>query len=216
MKVLIVNGGSLSAEFLEEQYRLYMPDCVIAVDGALKLFYQTGLFVTHIVGDFDTVQDDILRFYQSNGYWIERHIPEKDETDSELAMKLAMSMEPEEIRILGATGYRMDHTLANLQMLYCALGSKTVCRIADEYNEICLIDSEAVFEKNAHFKYLSFLPYTDRVSGITLEGFKYPLNEYCMEKGVMPGFGVSNEITDAQARIKVDKGVLFCIRSCDR
>ncbi len=216
MKVLIVNGGSLTAEFLREQYNVFLPDCVIAVDGALELFYRTSLNVTHIVGDFDTVSETILSAYQGNDYVIERHVPEKDETDSELAMELAIAMQPDEILILGATGYRIDHALANLQLLYRPLKAGILCRIADEYNEIRLIENKASFEADSRFRYLSVLPYTDRVSGITLRGVKYPLSGYSMNKGVMPGLGVSNEITKTQATIILESGILICIRSKDR
>lgn len=215
MKVLIVNGGSLTAEFFCRQYDVFAPDCVIAVDGALELFYRTGRRVTHIVGDFDTVSDEILQCYQDEKYVIERHVPEKDETDSELAMELALGMKPDEIMVLGAMGYRMDHALANLQLLYRPLTEGCRCRVIDEYNEICLIDSRMEFEADECYRYLSFLPYTDRVTGVRFEGVKYPLSGYDMKKGVMPGFCVSNEIT-GHAKVTIDDGILICVRSRDR
>ena len=60
-KILIVNGGSITDAFLERQYREYTPDRIIAVDGALSCFYRTGIMPTHIVGDFDTVEEEILK-----------------------------------------------------------------------------------------------------------------------------------------------------------
>ncbi len=216
MNVLIVNGGSLTTAFLAEQYQQFNPDCVIAVDGALALFYQTGLKVTHIVGDFDTIAENILQCYQEKDYVIERHKPEKDETDSELAMELALAMEPDEILVLGAMGFRMDHALANLQLLYRPLQAGIFCRITDEYNEIRLIEKTGEFTKDNTYKYLSFIPFTDQVEGLTLEGFKYSLSGYLMKKGIMPGFCVSNEMTKEQAKVTLDSGILICVRSRDR
>lgn len=216
MKVLIVNGGSLTAEFLHAQYQAFAPDRVIAVDGALEYFFRTGLRVTHIVGDFDTVAPEILSAYRDGEYVIEQHVPEKDETDSELAMELALSFAPEEILVLGATGRRLDHALANLQLLYVPFSAGVSCRIVDEYNEIRLIDAKNAFSADEGWKYFSLLPFTEQVEGITLTGFKYPLTGHCMKRGVMPGFGVSNEIVQKQAVVDVKKGILFCIRSKDR
>ncbi len=43
--------------------------------------------------------------------------PEKDETDMELALNWAIDQKPEMIRIFGATGGRLDHMFANIQLL---------------------------------------------------------------------------------------------------
>lgn len=219
-KVLIVNGGCLTDSFLTEQYHAFAPDCVIAVDGALEAFDRTGLWLSHIVGDFDTVNKDVLARYLKAGEHgriaIERHMPRKDETDAELAMQLALSLQPSEILVLGATGNRMDHTLANLELLYLPFEKGVPCSIADEENRIMLIEHRAVFTPDERWKYISFLPFTDEVSGITLTGFSYPLFGYRMVRGHRPGLCVSNEITAPTAEITIERGIVYCVRSSDR
>lgn len=215
-RLLIVNGGELSDQLLIREYNACKPEWCIAVDGALDHFYRTGLPLTHAVGDFDTADPAILEHYTDGLHYVERHCPQKDETDSELAMNLALMLHPDEIEILGATGYRMDHALANLDLLYLPLKKGIACRMVDEYNEITLVETRRDFQRTDLWKYVSFIPFTETVTGITLTGFKYPLTDYTMRKGQMPGLGVSNEISGRQASITLKQGILYCIRSRDR
>jgi len=110
------------------------------------------------------------------------HKAEKDETDTELALRDALLMGCTEADVLGATGGRLDHEISNIHLM--AQGKKRGLKvnIFDRKNKISLLDSE--FEKRTEFfkdslygTYVSFLPLTETVRGITLMGFKYPLFE---------------------------------------
>ena len=84
----------------------------------------------------------------------------------------------------------------------------------DANNRIHLIDHPLVIRKDSQYgKYVSLIPYTEQVSGLTLQGFKYSL-----ENAVLHGFcslGVSNEIVDEEAAISFTQGILIVIESCD-
>ena len=68
--------------------------------------------------------------------------------------------------------------------------------------------------KNAQFgNYVSLIPHTKEVSGLTLEGFRYSLQNYTLKKGCT--LGVSNEIAADVASIMFDEGVLLTIESRD-
>ena len=64
-------------------------------------------------------------------------------------------------------------------------------------------------------KYVSFIPLTERVRGITLTGFKYPLTEKNIAIGREAGLCVSNEIAEETAEIRFDAGILICVESKD-
>lgn len=215
MKVLIVLGGKLSDNFLKEMYETYQADHVIVADGALGAMDRTGLLFQSLVGDFDTIAPELLKKYEHRlGLYVERHIPEKNETDSELAVRIAMKKKPTQIMILGATGGRMDHAIGNIHLMYQCMKQGIPCAIYDEWNKIQLIEKEAVLEKKtAYGTYVSFLPFFESAQNVTLKGFRYPLTHATLEKGTT--LAISNEIEADKASVTVEKGILICIESKD-
>ena len=171
MKVLIVLGGTLSDCFLKKMYDNDRADYVIVADGALEVMDRTGLCFHSLVGDFDTVAPELLQKYEHRlGLYVERHIPEKNETDSELALRIALSKQPTEIIILGATGGRMDHTIANIHLMYQCMKQGIPCAIYDEWNKIQLIQNETVLDKKTSYgTYVSFLPFFESAQGSYIE-----------------------------------------------
>lgn len=215
MKVLIVLGGTLSDCFFKKMYDNDRADYVIVADGALEVMDRTGLCFHSLVGDFDTVAPELLQKYEHRlGLYVERHIPEKNETDSELALRIALSKQPTEIIILGATGGRMDHTIGNIHLMYQCMKQGIPCAIYDEWNKIQLIQNETVLDKKTSYgTYVSFLPFFESAQGVTLKGFRYPLTDANLEKGTT--LAISNEIEAESASVVVEKGVLICIESKD-
>ena len=188
---------------------------IIAGDRGLEALYQLKIVPNHIVGDFDSVSPEILEFYKNQSQIIfHTYHPEKDNTDTDIALKLAISLKSSEITIMGALGRRMDHAIANIHILKDALETNIPCQILDEHNRIYLINKEITLEKNRVYgKYISLIPLTSEVKDLTLTGFKYPLNNYDLPIGT--SLGVSNEIVENIAQIKMKKGILIVIESKD-
>ena len=188
---------------------------IIAGDRGLEALYQLKIVPNHIVGDFDSVSPEILEFYKNQSQIIfHTYHPEKDNTDTDIALKLAISLKSSEITIMGALGRRMDHAIANIHILKDALETNIPCQILDEHNRIYLINKEITLEKDKIYgKYISLIPLTSEVEGLTLTGFKYPLNNYDLPIGT--SLGVSNEIVENIAQIKMKKGILIVIESKD-
>ena len=188
---------------------------IIAGDRGLEALYQLKIIPNHVVGDFDSVSLEILEFYKKQSQIIfHTYHPEKDNTDTDIALKLAISLKSSEITIMGALGRRMDHAIANIHILKDALETNIPCQILDEHNRIYLINKEITLEKNRVYgKYISLIPLTSEVKDLTLTGFKYPLNNYDLPIGT--SLGVSNEIVENIAQIKMKKGILIVIESKD-
>ena len=86
--------------------------------------------------------------------------------------------------------------------------------LLDEQNKVYLLDEgRDFFEETLWGKYVSFLPLTQEVKGITLTGFKYPLQEKDIEIGT--SLCISNELAEEEARIQFREGVLICVESHD-
>ena len=117
---------------------------------------------------------------------------------------------------LGATGGRLDHLLGNLHVLYGCLERGIEAWLVDRQNRAYLVDTGKTFRREELWgKYVSFLPYTEEVKGITLTGFRYPLNKKDIRQGVEVGLCISNELAEEEARLEFDEGILLCVESRD-
>lgn len=214
---LIVTGGKLDLAFARSFLKTNKIDKIIAVDGGLAAAELLGLVPDYIVGDFDTVNSDVVERFRKVPYIVwEKHRPEKNETDTELARSRAMTLGCERIIFLGATGGRLDHMLGNIHALYSCMQSGIEAWIIDAQNRIYLLDEGKRFERKETFgTYISFLPYTEEVSGITLKGFKYPLDQKTIRRGEEVGLCISNELQEDTAELTFKEGILICVESKD-
>lgn len=167
----------------------------------------------YILGDFDSIDKKVLEKYKTQKIKINELKPEKDFTDTEEAINLAIKLKSSEFVIIGAIGTRIDHVLANINVLKIALDNNIKAKIINEHNEIELINNELIIEKNNLYKYISIMPLTTQVKGITITGMKYPLENYTLTIG--NSLGVSNEQIEKTAKIKVKDGILIVIKSRD-
>lgn len=214
MNTLIISGGNVDSEFLNKTINNFSYDNIIAVDKGLESLYLLKILPNHIVGDFDSVNKDIINFYLDKNIQIHKYNPEKDYTDTDIAIKLAISLKSNNITILGATGTRIDHTLANIHILCSCLESQINCELIDPNNRIYLINSNKKIEnKHSYGKYISLIPLTSTVNGVTLKGFKYPLKNYTLKIG--ESLGISNELSNDVATIELKQGILIVVESKD-
>lgn len=213
--ILIVTGGSIEREFAlsvcktEDFYK------IIGVDGGAGFLYENDIMPTDLVGDFDTLAPEILTFYRKEtDAAIRRFQPEKDATDTEIALRLAVELGAERITVLGAFGTRLDHLLGNLFILNIALDAGIPCRLLDSRNCAYLADRSFTRKREEAFgSYISLFPMGGEVTGLTLRGVKYPLTDYRLSG--TDSLCLSNEITDAEAGIAFSSGCLLVIESSD-
>ena len=130
-----------------------------------------------------------------------------------MAIKLANEIGSKNITIIGAIGTRIDHSLANIHVLKETLDNNVQAKLVNENNEIMLINKETVIKKNGNFKYVSIIPLTSKVTGVTLRGFKYLLENATLNIG--ESIGVSNEQVEDKATIEIKEGIAILIFSKD-
>lgn len=218
-RCLIIAGGEWNQEFascyIKKKYGFRQPELVIVADSGLKAARQLRLQPDILLGDYDSVALDLLEQYEEDERLVSMQYPsEKDYTDSHLAIVTAMEQGATEICILGATGTRMDHSLANIGLLKLCMEAGVRAELVDAHNRIRMMKHREILRKEEQFgDYVSLLPFTERVTGITLQGFKYPLQEAVFELGISRG--VSNEILGEQAEIQIRTGILLIIESRD-
>ena len=216
-RILIITGGSFSYDFISEYLLEETFDYTIAVDRGLIVADKLDIKVDYLLGDFDSVSQEVLNKYKTSkelGVNIMEFQPEKDATDTELALDLASTLNPSEIILLGATGTRLDHVLANIYLLKKTLELNIKTSILDDHNCIYLINKDTKVKRKQSFgDYYSILPYGSATENVTLEGFKYPLNNHHMTMG--DSLGISNELISEEGWIRLSFGTLIIIESRD-
>lgn len=219
-KVLIVSGGSLDDAFARKYVSEQQFSYVIAADAGMGFFYRSakqGMCKTPdlIVGDFDSADKEMLEYFKKKREIEWRAFSShKDNTDTEIAVLAAVEKGAEEVHILGGLGSRIDHSIANIYLLSILQEQGVSAYLADEKNRIRIIDKPTVLQKETQYgKYVSLIPFMGNVTGVTLEGFCYPLKDYDFNH--CHSIGISNEMESDSAKIHLKSGKLLLIESRD-
>ena len=215
MRVLIITGGHIEEAFAVSYIKNYRPGYVIAADGGMEFCRRQNIVPDCIVGDFDSAKEETVAYFHQIPQIIwKRFCPQKDETDTELALTTAFEHQASEIHILGATGTRLDHVLGNIRLLQKALTRDIPAYIIDTNNRISLADGVKKIKKNEQYgKYVSILLLGNTVKNITLTGFLYPLEHARLYSDNT--LGISNEIAKDTAVIELEEGIVIVIESKD-
>ena len=200
-KALIVAAGTVEGTKPSGKY-----DFIIAADGGYDKAIALNLKPDVFIGDMDSVSADVSEIEK-----IKLDV-EKDFTDTEAAIEKAIELGYNNIDIIGATGTRFDHSMANACLLKKYIDTGKSIKIIDLHNEIFAINRTYII-KGRKGETVSFLPLDSRVSGLTLNGFYYPLCNANIEIGTT--LTVSNVITDDIAKIEIKEGALLVIIARD-
>ena len=215
---IIVSGGNIHKDFALDFLKKNKTEntCLIAADRGVEFFMGTDLEPDVAVGDFDSLSAEGAKYMETLKHTeIRRLKPEKDDSDTQSAANYAIEQGTERIMILGATGNRIDHLMANFGLLMLGKTKQVQIVLVDAYNYMSLIESGMILKKEEQFgKYVSFFQIEGEVTGLTLKGFKYPLNSYTL-KVEDSGLTVSNEISDPEAEVTFETGKLLMIMSRD-
>ncbi len=208
--VFVIAGGPLgSRDFLRSQLAEYQPVGLVCADGGAGHLEELGVTPAVIIGDMDSLAPEVLKRYEGQGSLIIRRPRDKTETDTQLALEYAMQLPADEIRIYGALGGRIDHTLANISLLALALKRGVAARLVDEWCEVFLVTGAVEIQGRAG-QTVSLFPFAGTVQGIYLEGFAYPLAGGAMEIGVP--YGISNRLEGDRGTITIGSGILLAVK----
>ena len=183
-------------------------DIVIAADGGLCLCRKIGETPDHIIGDFDSLG------YVPEGNNVAAFSPEKDDTDTLLAVKRGLSLGFRVFSINGALGGRLDHTLANIQTLSFIAGQGGVGFLTGKSTVVTAVKDETLVIPAGREGYISLFCASGTAEGVSIKGLKYELSDAVLT-GDVP-LGVSNEFIGEKAEISVKRGVLTVIWSEER
>ncbi|RZT22986.1 MULTISPECIES: thiamine diphosphokinase [Fictibacillus] len=214
MKIRIVAGGPDHLIPEIENDKTSTGDLWIGVDRGTFFLLEKGIMPEYAFGDFDSISVAEKEIILKSDIIINQYQTEKDETDMELALQWAMDQNPEEILLFGATGGRLDHEMMNIQLLYRTISSNTEVKVIDKKNEISIKPPGTyTIEKEEPYSYISFLAFQGEVKGITLTGFKYPLEKASLMMG--SSLCISNELVNKSGTYSFDSGIILMVKSHD-
>ncbi|MCA9914247.1 MAG: thiamine diphosphokinase, partial [Anaerolineae bacterium] len=184
---------------------------LIAADGGLRVANQYGVQPQIIIGDMDSVDAEALRTHEESGVEILRYPAEKDETDLELALLLAVERGAGWVRILGAYGGRFDQVLANVYLLALPQLENVDVALVAGSQIIRLLRPGETHLQGQPGDTLSLVPISSDVAGITTTNLKYPLRNETLHFG--PARGISNVMLAEDVTVRIQQGLLVCVHT---
>lgn len=175
---------------------------VIAADKGLDYALEAGIMPEIAVGDFDSAEMAV-----PSGVEVVKFPPEKDYSDANLAVEIALERGFDELRLLSALGGRLDHTIANIQLIYRLKKRGITAELFGSGERAFFLENETR-EIPAFSGYLSVFAY-EKSAVISESGVKYPTEKLAFTNDFP--LGLSNEITEKTAKITVHSGAALII-----
>lgn len=179
---------------------------LVAVDGGANVLHGWGRLPDVVVGDLDSITREALAWCEAGGARIARFPVAKDDTDAALALAEALAWGAREIVFAGATGGRLDHTLANFGLARRAAEAGAAVRLVEAEGSAWVVDAAHPLRlSDLEGRTASLLALTGALEGVTLEGFRWPLADARLVFG--DPRGVSNVVEAPVAEVRVRAGI---------
>jgi thiamine pyrophosphokinase len=204
--VVVAGGGALRPDVAS---RVSAGSRVLAADGGVAFALALGLRVDAVIGDLDSALPPDVEEAVASGARVERHSPDKDATDLELAIDAALALDPEEILVLADDGGRLDHTLSVLLLLAAPRYADYLldAQVGHALVHVVRDERELLGEPG---EIVSLLAVHGPAEGVRTDGLAYAL----AGETLLPGSsrGVSNVFLGESARVSLERGVLLAVR----
>lgn len=213
MKILAVAGGQ-PATWPETDLNAF--DYYVGIDRGCLYLLEQELPLDLAVGDFDSLTTDERARVVALGKIVKTSVPEKDDTDTQLALAEVFERYPQaEVTLIGATGGRLDHLMA---VIYLGVEPRFLpfnqqLKIKDRQNSLTYLNpGQHKIEREVEMKYLAYCCLTP-VQELTLTKSKYTLDQVNV---LYPTSYASNEFLTKEAAASFKSGVVAVIQSRDQ
>ena len=206
--VIFLNGNRPSRDLVFETIKT--TDTIICADGGAKHVIVCGLTPHVIVGDLDSLPKQLYKTLQKLPIEWVTFPPEKDYTDSELALKYAIEHGFQDVIVFGLVGDRMDHMMANITHFARLVREKNNFSIAIvEKGQTLYFIKEKLVLTGKKGQTISILSLDGDTKGVSTKGLKWKLDKETLYFGEPRG--VSNEMTSTKTTITIASGVLLVV-----
>ncbi|PIE76896.1 MAG: thiamine diphosphokinase [Clostridiales bacterium] len=200
---LIVNGTATDGNFLRKE--LADVGFIIAVDGGMHQLDAIAVTPNVLVGDLDSYH--YCGDHLAASVEIVKLNPEKDLSDLEFAIQLAVQRGATELRLFNAVGDRLDHSLINFNVLMQAKQLGVLAEWRAPKQRLIVAQQHQVLT-NISGQTFSIIPLTN-LSGVTIRGAKYPLTNQVIEH--YSSRCLSNIAVDDSVSITIEQGDAFIV-----
>lgn len=202
--VVVLSGGEPLSSGLAGE----IPDgaYLIAADSGLDTALSWGLDVDLVVGDLDSVGSDALAATTAA---IERHSPDKDATDLDLALEAALRLDPERVIVIGGQGGRFDHLLGTVMLLTSDRWAGVDLEWVAARARVRVVRGGVTLH-GARGSLLTLLAVHEEARGVSTTGLRWNLDDATLTPGST--HGVSNVFTAPVATVRLASGVLLAIQ----
>ena len=203
----VVCGGVPVADHVLSDY-CGKSDIVIAADAGFDHLKRVNITPDILVGDMDSIAPE--SFQNVSGVEVVRFPRDKDRSDTEIAVELALTRGADRTIILSGAGLRMDHFLANMSLLAKYPGR---AMMADDSSVAFSIGSDCCrcTIDNCDGVVFSVFSFGLSASDITIHGAKWEADGIEMIPGSL---GLSNVITADTLTVSVGSGILILTVEC--
>lgn len=209
MRAIIYTGGEIRPEGITE--RPSAEDFVIAADAGYRNALALNAKPSILLGDFDSLGEPNV----PDGTEILRVPAEKDFTDTQMAVQVALERGADSIVIIGGLSGRLDHTLSNLAILESLCEKRISAIFTDGKNRVRFLRNGSILIPRApHFDYLGLIAADPILRGVTIDGCKYPLKNARINR--LQQYAVSNEITGNCAFVAIRRGGAWIVESAEK
>lgn len=185
---------------------LHEDDFIIAADGGTRHVLALGRMPNIIIGDLDSLPVNLEP--STLNIELMQFPADKNETDLELAIQHALTLNPQEVIIIGALGGRLDQTLGNIALISNLQPATCNLKLNDGLEEVFFCHDHAEVN-GAAGDIVSLIPWQGEVTGILTQGLKWVLQNETLYPHKTRG--ISNEMTGDTATIKIKSGLLLVI-----
>ena len=204
-RAVIYTGGECFPALIRE--RPQAGDLVLAADSGYRVAVALGVVPDLLLGDFDSLGEPQAL---PPSVKVLRVPAQKDVTDTQLAVRVALEKGADQILIVGGFGGRPDHLLSNLAILEDLARRGVPAQMLNGKNRARFLPSGTVqIPRDDRFRYLSLIAAGKTASGVTVTGCRYPLANATLHRTFQ--FAVSNEITSPTASVSVRSGGLWIL-----
>lgn len=209
---IVVTGGDRPDPVLVDALDLPVEGrVVVAADSGVAHALALGLMVDVAVGDFDSLDPEVLEAVEAAGTRVERHPVAKDATDLELAIDVAVALGAARVVVLGGHGGRLDHFLANALVLAAPqLGGVEVEAVVGDAVVSVVRPGPGIRFGGRPGQLVTILPVHGPAEGVRTEGLRYPLLGETLSAGTTRG--VSNVLDAEEALVSLRGGVVLVVR----
>ncbi|MCF6096009.1 thiamine diphosphokinase [Thermovorax subterraneus] len=208
MKAVIFAGGCIGDYSRVEKY-LSDTSLIVCADSGIRHAFKMGIIPHLVVGDMDSASEEEKKKIEEFKIKKISFPKEKDFTDTELALEVALQEGANEAVLLGGLGDRPDHSLANILLMVNFKRKGLELTLAGKSWEMFLIDGQRKI-KGQKGQLLSLLPITPKVTGIKASGLYYPLRDETLFMGTSRG--ISNVFIDDEAVVEIKEGMLIAVK----